>query len=281
MERVSAYWQRAGERDERAYLGGSNIGDVCERRLWLQYRGLFKQTFPPRVLRLFERGRREELVILMELAGAGFDVKGANPDTGEQYSYAAFDGHFQCHIDGIIDFGGVPTLLECKTHNDRAFYKTERDGVLAAQPKYHAQMQAYMAMARLPQALYYGVNKNTDSLYLEVIHADIRAAKEVAARVARVLAADEPAPIKDAPKECAQCAAKAVCGQAWPGLPVPIYTSTKTVANPGPLVPKWRTADGREVTTDEARSISRRARDTGELRTADAVHVPEGGIQVG
>lgn len=236
---VWAYWTRAGELDSRAYLGASIIGDPCVRRLWLRYRGMFRETFSPRVLRLFERGRREELIILMELAGAGYNVLGADPETGEQFGYGAYDGHFRCHIDGKIELGGEWTLLECKTHNDRAFYKLDRDGVAVANPKYYVQMQVCMAMAKLKQGLYYGVNKNTDAIYPEIIPFDAKVAQEASKKVARVLFPAIPERIDDA-KECSKCPAKEVCANPPACTRVPVYNSTKAFPIVKAIVPEWK-----------------------------------------
>ena len=41
-------------------VGASSIGHKCERYLWYQFRWFFREKFNGRMLRLFDRGHREE-----------------------------------------------------------------------------------------------------------------------------------------------------------------------------------------------------------------------------
>lgn len=62
----------------RNHLGASLIGDDCKRKLWYGFRWAFKKKFEGRLLRLFNRGHREEDRFIEWLEGAGFKVWAEN-----------------------------------------------------------------------------------------------------------------------------------------------------------------------------------------------------------
>ena len=185
------YWRTAREDKERLYLGASAIGHPCDKYLWLSFRGLFVPHFPPRILRLFNRGDREEQVFTDELRGVGCEVWDLNPKTGLQWAVHALGGHFSGHLDGVCK--GIPGaektvhVLEFKTHNDSSFAKLIKVGVEIAQPKHYAQMQAYMGLMKLKRALYCAVNKNTDETHFERIEFDPAKYKVLMVRAERII----------------------------------------------------------------------------------------------
>jgi len=108
----------------RLHLGASIIGTECSRALWYSFRWVSPPGFDGRMLRLFERGQREEDWVIEELTELGWEVK-ATDDDGNQWRFEEFGGHFGGSIDGAVL--GVPGaektwhLLEVKTSNDRRF----------------------------------------------------------------------------------------------------------------------------------------------------------------
>jgi hypothetical protein len=60
----------------RPYLGMSQIGHACERYLWFSFHWAYVDTFPRRILRLFNRGHREEPVIVEDLERIGMKFSG-------------------------------------------------------------------------------------------------------------------------------------------------------------------------------------------------------------
>ncbi len=167
---------KSWERDEepRTYLGASSLGDPCSRALWYSFRWAARPEFPPRVLRLFERGNREEKVFEDLLMGAGVTYFPHDPATGEQFMV-----HFKNkHLGGHTDGGGVGLpdldpdekfLGEFKTHNDKSFKDMVRHGVQKSKPTHYTQMQLYMYRLDIHWGLYGAVNKNDDTLYFELI----------------------------------------------------------------------------------------------------------------
>jgi len=195
----------------RKYLGGSEIGHVCIRYLWLKYHGYFRENFKGRILRLFNRGHREEDVFISELRKLGVDV------VGEQYEVTACNGKFKGHIDGVglnIPNQTKPHLLEFKTMNTSNFKDLQKKGVKASKPQYYAQMQVYMYLCKLDRAFFIAVNKNNDEIYTTRVKLKKREAKDLLER-ANMIINSSIAPEKICNKPtyyiCVMCSAFDVC----------------------------------------------------------------------
>lgn len=157
----------------RMHLGGSEIGKPCTRRAWYSFRWVTYPSFEKRMLRLFDRGHREELVFEHLLKEAGCEIYTVDNDTGEQFRISDYHGHFGGSLDGIIfgvpDMPNVWMLLEMKTHNDKSFKQLKAKGVRESKPEHLAQMQIYMHYKKLTNALYCATNKNDDELHFEIV----------------------------------------------------------------------------------------------------------------
>lgn len=204
----------------RPHLGCSLLGDSCERKLWYGFRWALPASFPGRVLRLFERGQREEEVFVADLKSIGCEVHERDIETGEQYRVSAVGGHVGGSMDAVAI--GIPEapktwhLCEFKTHSDKYFKQLVKDGVQKSHPKHYAQMQLYMYLGGLTRALYLAVNKDNDELYAERVRLDEKyAAQLVAKGQALVEAAEPPAGVgKDASwYECKICGFSDLCHQ--------------------------------------------------------------------
>lgn len=220
-DRVAEAIFRRHERDaedwRRPHLGASVIGDTCLRRLWYGFRWAVAPKFDGRMLRLFERGHREEDWIVEELRLAGMDVRAVD-ENGKQVRFSSLGGHFAGSCDGqVLGVPGAPKtvhLLEVKTSNDKRFAELLRDGVRKAQPKHFAQMQVYMHAFGLKRALYVCVNKNDDRVHTDRLVYD-KAIAEVEFRKANVVifAAEPPERISEDPAwfECKFCGFADAC----------------------------------------------------------------------
>ena len=158
----------------RDHLGASLIGDDCPRRLWQSFRWHTKRKFPPRILRLFNRGHLEEARFLAMLSLIpAIELWYESPEGG-QIKFNDINGHFGSALDGVIrgcpDLpSGVPAYTEFKTSSDKIFKKIEANGVQNEKYEHYVQMQICMHEMKLSHALYMVVNKNDDSLYAEIV----------------------------------------------------------------------------------------------------------------
>lgn len=255
-----AYVEQHPERDKpfRAHLGGSMIGRECDRELFYSFRWFLRPAFAGRMLRLFDRGHKEEFRFVAYLRSVGIEVNEysetlwlaptgdylktparfsdtppTEPEieatcedvTGQPYHMEAakeqgvelkqwriegVDGHFGGSLDGIArapfdlpiwyyregslpqDTGrvlpaGEKFLLEFKTHNTKSFAHLIANGVEKSKPVHWTQMQTYMGKRDLKYALYMAVNKNDDSLFVQVIERDDTVAPRSEERASKII----------------------------------------------------------------------------------------------
>lgn len=223
VEAIYKHYETARKGEHRPHLGGSQIGNPCERALWYMFRHVDKPVFSGRQLRLFETGDREEDRLVANLRAIGCTVWAVDPDTGKQIRFTACDGHFALSLDGVIedlpDAPKTPHTFEAKTMNDKNFAALKKDGVQKSKPVYWAQCQIGMHMAGLDRCAFLAVCKSTDEIYMERIHVDPAFAIGLIAKAERVVFAEKPPQkLSNDPSffGCKFCDFKDVCHNAKP-----------------------------------------------------------------
>ena len=195
----------------RPYFGISGIGAKCPRALWYSFRWVTKQENTAREYRLFQRGHREEPIIIADLELVGCKVHST------QVEVVTGHGHIKGHNDGIVenlpDAPKTPHLLEMKTANDKRFAQIKKDGIEKSNPEYAAQAQCYMKLLKLKRALFVVVNKNNDERYYERINYDSKQANQLLKRAYDIISTEvPPAKIGGATwYECKWCGHYDVC----------------------------------------------------------------------
>lgn len=188
-----------GRRDDHqsTRIGASSLGKKCSRELWYGFRWAARPKFPPNVLRLFDRGDREEAIFEKLFFDAGIQYWPHDPATGEQYLVPFKNKHLGGRTDG--QGKGLPDLPpkmlflgEFKTHNDKSFQYLIKHGVQKAKPVHYTQAQLYANELNIPWALYGAVNKNDDHLYFELLECDPNHAKHHLQRADMIIAAYTP-----------------------------------------------------------------------------------------
>jgi hypothetical protein len=204
------------EKGGRPHLGASIIGESCERKLWYGFRWATKSDHSPRILRLFQRGHREEETFINLLRSAGVRVVDRNKD-GKQFTFAAVGGHFGGSLDAMLK--GLKEsdewhVAEFKTSGDKAFKELIANGVEKAKPLHYAQMQCYMHWSNTKFAYYMAVNKNDDQIHAERITYNPEVAEHLFKKAERIISRDRPpVGISDsgAYYECKWCDHKGTC----------------------------------------------------------------------
>jgi len=216
-QKVADWWQSQPDQP-RYHLGASAIGHPCERYLWLTFRWVHSPVFEPRILRLFNTGKREESRVYEELRGIGVELH--TDQDGKQIDCRDESGHFGGSVDGIAK--GFPespntwAVLEIKTHSAKSFTDLQKKGVKESKPRHYAQMQVYMGLLKLTRAMYYAVNKDTDDTYTEWLHFDQVAFEAMIDRASRVIKATHAPPrLSNDPAyfECKMCDMHLICHQ--------------------------------------------------------------------
>ena len=183
----------------RAHLGCSTIGDECERKAWYTYRWHTRTHHTGRILRLFDRGSREESPLVADIRKSGIEVLDVNPTTKRQWSFRHPDiPAFGGSMDGICRgwFDNDQWIgLEIKTASSSKFREFTRHGVRLTSPTYYAQVQSYMHLSQMMKTecpplfacLELVVNKDNDELFAEVIEYNREAAEELEVKARRIL----------------------------------------------------------------------------------------------
>ena len=211
-------YEANADTENRPHLGASLIGRECARALWYTFRWAGSEKIEGRVLRLFERGQREESVFVANLRAIGATVYELDPRTGGQFRFADVGGHMGGSMDasalGVPEAPNTWHCCEFKTHNAKSFKDLEGKGVAVAKPEHAAQCQVYMHWSGMTRALYLAVNKDTDELYSERLHYDKAQAEALIEKARRIILADNPpARLSERPDwyVCKWCQFSSIC----------------------------------------------------------------------
>lgn len=182
----------------RNHLGASRIGEECSRRIYSEFRWIAREEFSGRMLRLFNRGHREEAHFIGLLKGIGFDVIEHDKETGEQIRVKAVDGHAGGSCDGVAwapaDYGlDKPLLLEFKTQGTGGgFNELVAKGCAVVKPVHYAQMNIYGRLLGLSHCLYMVANKNDDDLHIEIVKLNPAYGDEMLRKMETIVYAKQP-----------------------------------------------------------------------------------------
>jgi hypothetical protein len=278
--RIFASYEEGREDWRRDHLGASQIGKECLRALWYGFRWWTPPKFPGRVLRLFERGNREEPWLVEDMRSTRMEVVTGDEQSAERrneliakmveaghhvYFQEAREGekegqvvvrltmHFGGSMDALVN--GVPLggkkwhVWECKTAGAKPFRELAKKGVQVAKPEHYAQMQTYMLGTGLESALYIAVCKDNDEIHVERIAFDRKYAEGLVAKANSIVySARPPVRISEDPSwyKCRFCDYREAChGDAEPEVNCRTCRSA-TVHEDG----AWR-CDGRARLTSE------------------------------
>lgn len=188
---VDDAWARGQNSGHRYHLGASIIGRSCAREVWFKFWWWHSVRHTGRMLRLFDRGHREEAHAVGNLRKIGAvveDVDAQGRQTRFSTLWGLFGGERDAKVSNLDEYG-LPGegLLEVKTHNDKSFKHLNNKGLLSAKPEHFVQMQLYMSWMEVSWGLYYAVNKNDDSVYFAVVPARPDVAAQYTDRAKRII----------------------------------------------------------------------------------------------
>lgn len=194
--RLDDYLEFNQELHPRGHLGASIIGRTCEREIWYGFRWAKWPKHSARMLRLFERGHKEEHRFESWLTAISDKFWAVHPDTGNQFRVSALRGYFGGSLDGIVrnpaghkgDY-----LTEFKTHGLKSFEKLIIQGVKVSKPEHYIQMQIYLHhYPKLKGAIYFAICKNDDALHIEFVEYDQEAAEAAMKKAGKILLSTDP-----------------------------------------------------------------------------------------
>lgn len=202
--------------EDRNYVGMSELGDRCIRRLYYRYSGAPQPPITGEKMRRFEMGHYFEELVYVWLMAAGFNIRRTD-SKGNQFEFSTAGGKIKGHIDGVILSGPpvrgliYPALWENKAIMAKYWNEIVKKGLQKAEPKYYAQTIEYMAYGELPNALFTALNKDTAEIHHKVIMPNMKDAQKYSDRgvdVIRALEAKQTPPRISAHADffiCKQC----------------------------------------------------------------------------
>ena len=227
---IRAHYEQDVSDWRRPHLGASQIGKPCSRDLWFGFRWATKPDHEGRILRLFERGQREEVWLADDLRAIGVDIQTVDPTTitkdnpeGDQFHFSALGGHYAGSCDGLatkfVEAPKAVHVFECKTANKKIFELIQKHGCEKQKPEHYAQMQTYMGYFwklgyKTDRAFYFVVCKDNDEIYAERIHLIKKKAEIYTKRAKLIIESKEPlSKISDNPSwwQCKFCDHKSHC----------------------------------------------------------------------
>jgi hypothetical protein len=139
----------------RNYLGASEIGDECWRKLFYSFRGAAKRIISVSGIKAIQDGYQQEETTIKRLrAIKGIDLHNDDGE-GHQIGFELLLGHFRGHVDGIVQGllqSKVWHIFEHKAMNEKRFNelkkliqeKGEKEALRNFDSKYYVQAQIYM-----------------------------------------------------------------------------------------------------------------------------------------
>ena len=171
------------------------------------------------MLRLFNRGHREEEKCIQYLKAIGFTVWTVDENTGEQFRIHGAQGHYGGSADSVgltpfKELDNKPILLEFKTHNRGSFSHLIKNGLILGKPQHYAQMCSYGAKFGFSYGMYYAVGKDDDDIYIEFVFLDPRHADDLSRKAEGIIYSQTAPPkisLQSSYYECKFCAMNGIC----------------------------------------------------------------------
>jgi len=193
--------------EKRNYIGASSIGSDCLRQIWYEFKGEKGEPVTNKLKRTWDIGKTLETYITNLLMDAGVSVCNRQLDC-EDPEFPYFKGH----MDGLLL--DLVALLEIKTANDASFNIFVKNGVKKWNPKYYAQLQAYMGMSKVNSAYILVLNKDNSDIWDELVLFDEVVYEKLKEKARMIYEAQIPPPrINNSPIwfQCRVCKFKKVC----------------------------------------------------------------------
>ncbi|CAN5149289.1 hypothetical protein BH10PLA2_BH10PLA2_19900 [soil metagenome] len=222
--------RRAAEQPPRSYLGASQIGEACERKLWYSIQpGIARERFNAATLRRFEDGHRSEDVMIKRLRMVSGVELHTVDETGQQFGFSDLAGRFKGHVDGlmrgILQAPETDHVWEAKCVNEKKFAEFQKLKTSVGEKATLSEWDAVYYAQAIVYMHYFDMKRH----YLVVMtpgardHASCRTdanpemAQALRAKAKRILDATKPpARLSERPEfwKCKMCQFRSVCHAA-------------------------------------------------------------------
>lgn len=172
----------------RNYIGASQIGSPCDRRIWYEYNA-YTPHFTSRQKIIFETGRRLEKMLLDLMSDGGVVFHGIKRPDSKKI--------IECGIDGTPDAiyeneNKELCILDIKSCNTESFHRFVNHGLRVFNEQYYYQLQAYMGLYDLQLATLLAINKNNCEIHEESFEFDENLFEYLCLKAKNIAADKEP-----------------------------------------------------------------------------------------
>jgi hypothetical protein len=220
LKAVDSQIEAANTEGYRSHLGASVVGNECLRYLFYHFHWMHKESYPGRMLRLFEVGHGLESRVRHWLKSIGFQFIDGLEETGTQLKFSDLYGHFGGSVDGVFVAPGwgilEPTGLECKTSGTGSpFNDLDKKGMRETKQQHYIQNSVYGKGLQFKNILYICENKNDSSWYFELVPLDLDVAESAYKKAQFVIFDAQEPPKKISEKRnfflCGMCSMQGIC----------------------------------------------------------------------
>ena len=220
LKAVNKEIENANTEGYRSHLGASVVGNEFLRYLFYHFRWMHRETYPGRMLRLFEVGHGLEVRVRRWLKQIGFQFIDGLDEKGTQLKFSDLQGHFGGSVDGVFiapSWGIIePTGLECKTSGTGSpFNDLDKRGMRETKTQHFIQNSVYGKGLNFKNILYICENKNDSSWYFELVPLELEVAEDAYKKARFVIFDAKEPPKKISDKRnfylCNMCAMQGIC----------------------------------------------------------------------
>ncbi len=162
---LDALTRRSESKEYSEFMRVYSAGHPCSRKLWMQFRYVLTTEFSDKTLKIFERGHKIESEIIEKLR----QLKGVIV-LESQSIYR--EGWVQGHSDVVIQHNDKKTIVEIKGFNLKNFKDVVKNGITKSRPEHYVQIELYMKLSGIHDAIYLVHCKDNEEIYLENIKYD-------------------------------------------------------------------------------------------------------------
>lgn len=170
----------------RDYLGASEIGHPCLRKVWYSYHLKNKKDTSAKTLMTFDVGHYLERMIIDHLNESEIKLMdGFNITSNTIPIYG--------HVDAFaVDKNGEVYIVEIKTACNSQFNIFKNKSLVGWKMQYYAQIQSYMGIYGIRKAILLAINKDTSDMHEEVVNFDLEYYENLKERAEYILASEDP-----------------------------------------------------------------------------------------
>ena len=199
----------------RHYIGASSIGRACNRAIWYGYNNEPGNDTPSNLQRIFDVGHQLEGLLIDYVELTGLKVERPSEKNNMLLVKDKEVPELQGHMDGILHIDDdTRVVLELKTANKSNFQQFQKQGLRAWSESYFAQVQAYMGMSGMSQAVVLAINKDNAELHHQWVNFDQCFYELLRRKASAIIEASEPPDrINRSPLfvVCKRCQFKDIC----------------------------------------------------------------------